>query len=273
MERQFLTFKANHEGEEKEIKVYKPSIANQKEAQKLRSATFSEAIRSKAILRSQLNSILRDRGLWDDEKEAKHEALTRQILDGEKQLETGGFKLSEARKLALQIKKWRGEMREMTVERSMMDNETAEGQSDNMAFNYLVSVCTYLVYNNIETLVYNSVDDYLSSSDNIASQAAQHLTQLMYGININNINNTLIENKFLLDYGFVDKELRLINKDGHFIDDEGRLIDEKGRYVDKDGNFVNIYGDRIDVFGNFVVEKKPFLDDDGQPVELKKADS
>ena len=111
---------------------------------------------------------------------------------------------------------------------------------------------------------------------------------MLYGLDPD-YDSKLVENEFLVDYGFADKELRLINEDGHLIDSEGRLIDEDGRFVayktkkaakEQDVSkryFVNIDGKEVvetengwEVKGEEIV-KKPFLMDDGSEAsKIKK---
>ena len=274
MTRLFKEFKATVDGVEQNFKVYKPVLADQKEAQKARNIAFYDAVKSKSILRSQLNSILRERGLWDDEKEAHFEALRREILEGERKLEGGGFMLDEAKILALQIKKLRNEMTNMLVERSILDNETCEGQADNMAFNSLVSTCTFLVYDSVETRYFKSLEDYLERSyEDVANKAASELSGLLHGNFGNEAMKGLCENKFLLEYGFVDEKLRLINEEGHLVDDSGRLLNESGNYVNESGELVDMNGNKLDKDGNYIVEHKPFFDKNGNPVVSKKKQS
>ncbi len=259
------------EVEDKKFKVKKPTADNGREAQKKRNTAFTEAIKSGAILRSQLNNILRERDLWNDKKEEEFSTLRQKIFDAEKKLEEGGFRLSEAKVLALQIKDWRLDMRDMLMERSILDNETSEGQADNTHFNCLVSLCTFVLdEHGNETKCFSSMDDYIEQSVTpIGFTAAQKLASITAGVGPDTEKNWP-ENQFLVEQGFADKELRLINKDGHLVDREGRLINEGGNYVDKDGNFVDLNGNPIDKEGNYQVVKKAFLDDNDEPLPEEK---
>ena len=92
-----------------------------------------------------------------------------------------------------------------------------------------------------------------------------------------NYDKNLPENEFLREWRFVNDKLDFINKDGHTTDGEGRLVDENNRYIayhndeayqnqDKEQSyFVNIDGDKVDEEGEKLA-KKPFLDDDGNPI-------
>ncbi len=255
------------EVEDKKFRVKKPSASDGREAQKKRNTAFTEAIKSGAILRSQLNNILRERDLWNDKKEKEFTDLRQKIFDAEKKLEEGGFRLSDAKVLALQIKDWRLDMRDMLMERSILDSETCEGQADNTHFNCCVSLCTFILdENGKETRYFKSMDDYVEQNiTTIGIMAAQKLASITAGVGPDTEKNWP-ENQFLVEQGFADKELRLVNKDGHLVDREGRLIDENGKYVAADGSFVDLNGNPIDDEGKYQVVKRAFLDDDDKPL-------
>lgn len=265
MTRKYVEFKADID-ERKDVvfKVYEPLVEDYKEAAKVRNAAFVEALQSKAPLRGQLNTLLRNRGEWDDEREEQYNTYTREILQREKLLKVGGIKLSRAKELALEIREFRQKMRALLTDRSSLDSMTAEGQADNAHFNALVSSC--LVYNDEngqEKRYFENVDEYLAKgASTIALTAAQKLAEMMYSIG-DNVEKALVENQFLLKWKFVDEKLRLINTEGKLVDNDGRLIDENGYYIDNDGNHVDKLGNRVNEQGEYIVDSKPFLDDDG----------
>jgi hypothetical protein len=260
------TFKVEIDGVEKEYLVRSPSLDNQREAQKVYNQAFTDAIKSKSVVRAKLDDLLEDQGLWNDEKQAKFTELQRELLEGEKRLAKGGFSLNEAKDLAIKMKSVRDEIRELISVRTSLDNHSAEGQADNSRFNYLVSVC--LVYNDTKQPVYKNMEEYLNSStDKVAIMGAQHLANMLYGLD-NDYESNLPENKFLKKFKFVDDKLRLVDKKGRLIDREGRLIDETGRFLDESGNFVDKFGNQVDKDGEYLVDSEPFLDENGKPIIL-----
>ena len=118
-------------------------------------------------------------------------------------------------------------------------------------------------------------------------EASSELANMLYGLDPDYETN-LVENKFLKEFKFVNEDLRFINDDGHLVDSEGRLINEDGKFIayhTKEAEeaqdqsqiyFVNADGEEVvsvtDESGNetwvkkSVVERKPFLDDDGNPI-------
>lgn len=262
------TFKVELDGTEKEFLVRNPSLQDQREAQKVYNQAFTDAVKSKSVVRAKLEDLLKDQGLWDDDKQIKFDTLQRELLDGEKKLAKGGFSLSQARELALRMKTVRDEIRSLVSVRTSLDNHSAEGQADNARFNYLVSAC--VVDNETKQPFFASMEDYLNrSGEEVAILGAQHLANMIYGLD-NDYEHNLPENKFLKKYKFVDSNLRLVNKEGQFVDSEGRLVDESGRYIDKDGNFVDRFGNIVDADGEYVVDAEPFLDDEGNPVIVEE---
>ena len=263
------SFVMDIDGKKTEFIVKNPSFKDQREAQKIYNQAFSDAVKSGCIVRGRLNDLLKEQGLWDDTKEMKLNTLQHEILGHEQTLAKGGISLQRARGVAMEMRKIREDLRELISSRTNLDNNTAEGQADNARFNYLVSAC--LVYSDNKKSYFSSYEDYLNrSADPVAIKGAQLLATRLYGLD-DSYEQNLHENKFLKEYKFVDKNLRFINKEGKLTDSDGRLVDENGRYVNEEGDFVDKEGKRVDNEGEYLVEFKPFLDEDGTPVTLEEA--
>lgn len=262
------TFKVTIEDKERTILVRSPSLDDQREGQKAYNQAFTDAVKSNSVVRAKLDDLLESQGLWNDEKQAQFTALQKEIADGEKRLQKGGFSLNEAKDLAIKIKGFRDEIRDLISVRTSLDNHSAEGQADNARFNYLVSAC--VVYNDTKEKVFTNLADYIDrSAENVAIEGAQILANMLYGLD-NNYETNLPENKFLKKYKFVDEELRFVDKKGRLIDSEGRLIDEDNRYIDEEGNFVDKYGTKLKDDGEYDLDSKPFLDEDGNPIIISE---
>jgi hypothetical protein len=249
---------------EKKFTVKSPSLQDQKESNKVYNTTFSEAIKTKALVRAKLDDVLVEQGLWDDTKQSQFNSLQNKILEGERVLAKGGISLLEAKKKAIEMRQARLELRDLIAVKTNLDTHTAEGQADNARFNYLVSCC--LVYTDTKQPYFSGYEDYLNkAADPVAILAAQHLASMLYGLD-NDYEEKLPENKFLKKYKFVDNKLRLVNKEGKLIDADGRLIDENGRFINDQGQFVDKDGNVVDEQGEYLVEFSPFLDEEGKPI-------
>lgn len=258
------TFKITVNGTEQEFLLKSPTLGDQREAQKVYNQAFSDAVKSGCIVRARLDDLLKEQGLWDENKQIKFNTLQQQILDNEKALSKGGISLKMAKEIAIKTKGLREEMRDLISVRTNLDNHTAEGQADNARFNYLISCC--LVYSISKDKYFKNYEEYLSrASEPIAIKAAQVLANMLYGLD-NDYEKKLPENKFLLKYKFVDEKLRLVNKDGKLVDVDGRLIDENGRFINEKGEFVDKNGNLVDANGDYLTDFKPFTDDDGNPI-------
>jgi hypothetical protein len=181
MKTKTFTAQVGTEKTEKEFLVRSPSLTDQREAQKVYNQAFTDAIKSKSVVRAKLDDLLADQGLWNDEKQAKFSLLQKELLDGEKQLAKGGFSLNEAKDLAIKMKGVRDEIRDLISVRTSLDNHSAEGQADNARFNYLVSAC--LVYNDTKQPYFSSMEDYLNrATEPAAILGAQNLANMLYGL-------------------------------------------------------------------------------------------
>lgn len=257
-------FKYQIDNKEVTFTVKSPSLGDQKEANKIYNTAFSDAVKAKALVRAKLDDVLVEQGLWDNHKQEKFNKLQNNILEGERLLAKGGISLKQAKNHALNMRRYRAELRDLIAVKTNLDTHTAEGQADNARFNYLVSCC--LVYNDSKEPYFKGYEDYLNrAADPVAVLAAQHLAAMLYGLD-SDYEEKLPENKFLKKYKFVDTNLRLVNEKGQLVDEENRLIDEKGRFVNESGQFVDKDGNLVDKDGEYLVEFTPFLDDSGQPV-------
>lgn len=265
-----VTFKAQKDEKEVEFMVRLPNLDQQREGQKQYNRAFSDAVKSGALLRTKLDDFMEEQKIWNEDKQREVEALSRDIMHKEQVLAKGGIKLSDAKTVALDLRKLREDMRELIAKKMELDVHTAEGQADNARFNYWVSVC--LVYNSTQKPVFSSVDEYLNNStEEYAAQAASKLAELLYNLN-SDFEMSLEENSFLKEFGFINEEGQFINNDGQLVNEDGDRIDDQGYLINEDGTRIDVEGNPLDEDGNYKFDRQPFLDDDGQPVNPKKTE-
>ena len=260
-------------GDKVEVAVIRPNAKISREAQKVYNRFFRDALESGALLRQKLDGYMTEQGLWSDDKQKAYDNLTKAIIGDEKKIKAGGIKLSEAKKLALDMSDKRLELRDLIAERTVMDGNTAEGQADNGRFNHLMASCIVDTDSGNPIFVDEdgkpSVDKYdENASEDYVIKCAGRLAEMMYGLD-SSYEANLPENKFLKQFDFINKDLQLVNDDGHAVDREGRLINDDGRFIDKDGGFVDKDGTPMDADGDYIMDTKPFLDDDGNELVIE----
>lgn len=241
----------NENGENKTIYVKRPDNDSIKEADIHRAKVWNKAFKEGVMTKKEVKEMMKERGLWDDQKDAKEASLSDEIIELEKKLYTGGGKkskpkLSDGREIAIQMRIKRAELRELIQERLDMDQNTAEALADNARFDYLVSCCSFWAD---DSNVFDSYEDYNERSSSLeAVISAQLLAQMMYNLDMD-FENNLPENQFLKKFDLVNEDGTLIdpNNPDRMVDLEGRTINEFGHYLDDDGN-------RIDVDGNIIEE-------------------
>ncbi len=252
------------------LKIKEPTLDQRIEADKVKNATFREALESGAYLKNELKKVLKERGQWSDKTDAELESLEKKISEGVERLNEGGFDLDEAVDLAWKINGWRMEMVELLTVFASATDMTAEGQADNASFDYLVSC---MVYNQEDKPFFKNYEDYKNKkgepySYTIASKVYEVLN---HSIDDNSIAS-LPENQFLIEYGLVDKKLRRINDKGELVNSKGERIDEEGYRINKDGKRIDRYGNLLDENNRPIIKRKPFLKD-GKPIKKKSSAS
>lgn len=247
MSKNKINFTVDVDGEKVELCVVKPTAAVVQESQRVWNKTLTESLQSGAILRKKLDALLKDQGIWNDQKEAELDEMRKVLANKEVALKKGGVSKAKGRQMALELLKLRGETRAFARQANYLGGATAESLSDNARFNYLVYGCTlYNSGDNAGHKYFDNYEQYLESESEAAIQAASKFAELQYDM-VEDEHLKLPEFQFLIKYGFADEKGRLINSDGKLIDEEGRLLNENMEYIDKDGN-------PVDEFGNPVLE-------------------
>ena len=244
--------------------VMKPNAQQSENASLEYTRVFSKALKSGSLLRETVEKYMREQGLWDDKKNMEYLSYITEINESEKKLQKGGIKLSDAKKIAIEMSIARANLQELIAERNALDSNTAQGQAETARFNYILVNC--LVYNEEGNPVYDDIDHFVrEQSSPVAVEASQTLANMWYGLD-DNYQNNLPENKFLKKWKFVNDDLRLINEKGEFVDTNGRRVNEEGHFIDDDGNPVNFQGEPINPEGGYAFDGEPFLDDDGKEI-------
>ena len=111
-----------------------PSAQDYRDSQVQYNEVFRQALDSGALLRQKLSDYMEEQGIWDEEKQKQNDAFVEKIAGMEEALKAGGIRLSDAKEVALKLKKTRLEFRDFLSERNSLDSNCAEGQADNARF-------------------------------------------------------------------------------------------------------------------------------------------
>jgi len=241
----------------KEVKIYvtSPTAKTVQRADRYRAKTWTECIEDGIKTKEELATIMKNRGVWTKEHEEKERSITEQLIQCEKDLFLGSGKkkvpLSDGKEIAVKMRVLRNELRQLYMDRSALEQNSAEALADNARFDYIVAGSTF--YENGEK-VYNGIEDYNNkSSDEVAFAAAAAIAEMMYNYDPATEQN-LPENKWLKTFDLVDDNLSLVNEDKKLVDLDGRTINEFGYFVNEDGNRIDKDGNLLDDDGNYVIK-------------------
>ena len=249
------------------IVVKRPQSAVMSQAQRVSAKAWTDCVRDGIMTKKELSKFMKEQGIWDKGKDVEQDKISADIIALEKKLYVGDsknakVKASEAKNIAIEMRKKRNELRELIAEKMALEQNTAEAISDNARFEFLVASCAFYENGN---KVYNSIDEYTEQSDSeVAFAAATALAQMMYSID-KDFEANLPENKFLKQYHFVNDDLSLVNEKGETVDLEGRRINNLGQYINDEGQRTDKDGNVLDENGNYV-PSIVYVDDKGKKV-------
>jgi hypothetical protein len=263
------------EGDQKKtvkVTVKKPTNAIMTAAQRKGAIIWTQCIQEGVMTKKELEVVLESRGIWSKNKDKEQQDILDDISKMERTLYIGGpkggkLKTSQGKRIALDMRRKRLELRDLLAEKVALDQNTAESLSDNAKFDYIVA---YSTFDENDQPVYEDLDDYSNRSDDpIAFAAAQALASMMYSLD-NDFEAKLPENKFLQKFEYIDTEMHLVNRLGHKVDTEGRLVDEDGFFIDEEGSRVDRDGNLLDDDGLYVPTHEYEVDDRPKKRATKK---
>lgn len=242
-------------GKEVTLAVKVPEYNDVDDANKVYSTKIATLIRQgskgKLLVRQELEKFLKDNKVWTDEDEVKVKSLNKEIETLLSSLRKGGLKLSEGRKLAVSVTEKRKELISAMNKRRVFDEVTIESIAENERNDYFVYVCT--VYSDSGDKYWESFEDMKNDKlNNVYSKAVSACTEVIYGVD-DQFETRLPENRWLKKYGYVDGDLRYVDR-------------KTGEHVDKEGNPISQLQDQfkkdIDNLQGEIVEEVPFIDDE-----------
>jgi len=209
--------------EDKEYYVQFPSARQEKDGMIVFAKALTKAVQDGIMSQDRLDKYCRDQGVWNDEKQKNREDIETFIRNGVDTLAKGGVKKSEARTLAIQMRRKRFELMALLMDRTKLEGFTAEALADKERTAYFISCCTK---NKDGTRVFASIEDYCDKENDVIGKLAEYnYAKLTNGFD-DDFQSKWPEVEFLTKYGFVNADFNLVNAEGKFVDEEGNEIKE-----------------------------------------------
>lgn len=215
---------------ELKLSIKMPTFADITEADIIYSQKIAELIKNsdnkKLLLRQELEAFLKKEGIWTD-KDIKHiEKLQKEVELLKKKLDRGGLKLSEGRKIAIDMMNKRSEVFETLKKRQSFDFATVESVAEACRTEYLI-FCGVVYSENGQKFWVDFESMQNDKQSDVYRQGYVNALDVIFGVN-SNIEKSLPETKWLLNKGFLNDELRYIDpKTKNFVTEDGNPIVDK----------------------------------------------
>lgn len=250
--------RVNFEVDGKKYSVLEVSEAVRREAVKVQSEAWIKAVNEGMLLNSQVQAILKSRGVLDEEVAQKErDTLQKELRDLEVKLRSGRFGYrrmtkEEGYEIAKQMRKTRDKMNSVNRQANSMLSRTAESVADLEQLAYCVYKSTVMADSGAPCWPSFAAckDD---SGSKVYQEAFSNLMSMFLKVE-RDFEKHLYENKWMIRMGYMNEKLQLLDDKGRLVDDDGRLINEDGRFVNDKGELIDIYGYPVDAEGSLNVE-------------------
>lgn len=156
-------FKSNADGKEVVMKFIAPSQKVLTKGDFVYRQTFSTAIRAGVLTSAEANKILKERGIWDDEKEVEAANLRQAIREEEDVLKEPSLSNADGKLLCDKLRKLRNDLNDLTALYTSVSDNTAEQVAAEARNKFMASEC--VVYNDSGEKAFKSAEDFDSRLD------------------------------------------------------------------------------------------------------------
>lgn len=216
------------DGTEVKLSIKMPNFNELTEADFTYSAKIAELVKSqstkKLLLRQELETFLKNEGIWTEVQVKKVEKLQKEVQTLNKKLDRGGIKLSEGRKIAIDMMNKRAEIFETIKCRQVFDHATIESVAESHRNDFIVYLS--VVYAENGQRYWPDFDSMLNDKNSAAFRDGYTNTlSIVFGVDAD-LERRLPETKFLLKHRFIDENLRYITKEGSYCTEDGKPIEK-----------------------------------------------
>jgi hypothetical protein len=228
VERTKIVFKATVGGAEREYCVTRPDSALKAKAQLFKAAKIREAAAGGALLRDEVDKLLRDRGVWDEQKQQLYVKLAKALRDDEAEPwsrpRSGGPRRARG---GTSPCGWRPTSSPSVPPGRAVEPGRADGRGDGGRGRVRLPPGPLRQDGRREALL-RLLRGHGGAGPSAPSSRgpSDAFMELLYGSYEDQLKKRP-EWQFLLQHKFVNDKLRLVNKDGHLVDGLGRRVDAR----------------------------------------------
>ena len=196
--------------------LIKPTILQ--EGEFVYRAAFSKGLRGGMLTLVEAQAFIKERGLWTDEDQNKMDELRDKIDSQEKKLADDKISVKRGKKVADNLSEIRAEL--INLNRKQMDivSNSAENYADEQRNQFLVSECIFDA--DTDNRYFKSKEDYISQGNTeVATESTLRILKMFYGID-DIPELTYAENRWLVEKGFIDKDLNPIDQEKKEVKDK-----------------------------------------------------
>lgn len=239
------------------LKIVPINASVRLDSNKYYSKAFNEALANGQSLKIEIEKMLESRGLLDTSVEDKKDEETRaklktlEITLRKGVINNAKMTKEQGRAIALEMRKLRAGLGRRG--RSLQDyfDNTVESYAENERLQFFIYATT--VDAKTGNKYWKSFEDFKQDNSDTSRNASQKFIEVLTDVNFD-FEKEIYENKWLINRGYMNSELKLINAEGKLVDEDGRLIDVEGRFVDAVGGYVDMFGNPIDKDGKLLIE-------------------
>lgn len=197
--------------DEKTYYLSEPKDADIAEAEVRRVKARNMAIANGSLIEAQVRAQAEEKGIWSNQKEAETEAVRKEINELLDKIDAGGYDFDEAVTDAKRVTELRAKILELVQPLNELLSYSAESQGQDAFDDYLMSKT---ILNQNKRPVFSSYEKFIAAK----VKNSQIIIGAILAKNNGNLDffRELPENKFLIDYGRLDKEdLAYLDEDGN----------------------------------------------------------
>lgn len=189
----------------REGKVISPTQETIVNGQEVYNKAFRKALDSGALLSVRFAKVLEEQGIWSEAKDKRITTLYLLLKKYENKLKNRDQTEAEAQEHANKMRELRKELNELSEVQSSFSNQTAEGQADDVRYNYYCTQC--IIDKETNKPYYHSIEDFVKRSDSdFALEAAKIFGCMLHGVD-ENYESKLPEEIFFKRFGEPDIDL------------------------------------------------------------------